>query len=351
MKERWLSHAALLGISMLGLAFTRLPLQRLAGYPPGRFAFFSPASPIGPGTGASADNHTVHLAALSSPPKFESPGLVRLTESHTEKNSSVRPAVITYTIVAGDTPATIAGRYGLKPETIVWANPRLNENAETLRVGAVINILRTDGVLHFAVAGDTLEHLQLLYGVPVEDILTYPGNDFPEESPYPLTEGQKVIVPGGRKPVVWQEPGPPVVAGLGRKSPGFFSGPLVKTGSGIFIWPVPPDVITQYYWAGHPAIDIDTYANEPVLAADSGTVIFSGRDTTGYGNLVILDHGNDFWTYYAHNDQILVSVGQGVDQGQTIALSGSTGNSTGDHLDFRVRYQAVTFLDPLQFLP
>lgn len=110
-------------------------------------------------------------------------------------------------------------------------------------------------------------------------------------------------------------------------------------------------MITQYYWAGHPALDIDTYAGQPIAAADSGTVIFSGWDTTGFGYLVIIDHGNDLWTYYAHNSQNQVSAGQGVDQGQTIALSGSMGNSTGDHLDFRIRYQAGAFLDPLNYLP
>jgi murein DD-endopeptidase MepM/ murein hydrolase activator NlpD len=351
MNRRLLSHASLLGVIVLGLAFTRLPWQRFVSYPQGLAAYFISATQVVAAPGASVDTHAAHLASLASLPKLESSTLIRLTEPHTDKTNSIRPSVISYTIVTGDTPSTIASRFGLKPETLLWGNPLLSENAEALRVGTVINILPTDGVLHYTVEGDTLERLQLLYGVPVEDIVAYPGNEFPEEPPYPLTPGQKVIVPGGRKPVVWQEPGPPLVAGRGRKSPGYFSGPLVKTGTGYFIWPVPPDVITQYYWAGHPAIDIDTYANQPVLAADSGTVIFSGWDTTGYGNLIIIDHGNDLWTYYAHNNQNLVSVGQGVDQGQTIALSGSTGNSTGDHLDFRIRYQAAAFLDPIQFLP
>ena len=66
---------------------------------------------------------------------------------------------------------------------------------------------------------------------------------------------------------------------------------------------------------------------------------------------MIVDHGNDNWTYYAHNGQNLVSVGDGVFLGQTIALAGSTGNSTGDHLDFRLRYRACSFLDLMLFLP
>ena len=79
-------------------------------------------------------------------------------------------------------------------------------------------------------------------------------------------------------------------------------------------------------------------------------MIYSGWDDSGYGYLIIIDHGNAYWTYYAHNSELLVSPGQGVMQGQTIALSGSTGNSTGDHLDFRIR-QGRVFLNPLEFLP
>lgn len=341
--HRLIGHAILLGAVALALAFVRLPWDQLAT--PFPVPFITNATPI-PELSTRIRSEHVALSAVS-----EITEITRLADLHTEKPNVIRPAVITYTIAAGDTPFSIAGRFGLKPETILWGNPLLTENAEALSIGAVINILPVNGVLHYAAEGDTLDRLQLLYGVPVEEIVSYPGNDFSDEPPYTLTPGQNVIIPGGRKPIVWQEPGPPLVAGRGRKSPGYFGGPLVKTGTGYFIWPVPPNVITQYYWAGHPALDIDTYAGQPIAAADSGTVIFSGWDTTGFGYLVIVDHGNDLWTYYAHNSQNLVSAGQGVDQNQTIALSGSTGNSTGDHLDFRIRYQAGAFLDPLDYLP
>ncbi len=347
MFRRLAGHAILLGVAAIAILLARLPWPRWAK-PPETLVGFALAAGPAPALELYTGDHTEHLSSSTDLATAE---LTRLAELHTAARSAARPSVITYTIAAGDTPFSIAQQFGLKPETILWSNPLLSENAEALSIGAAINILPVDGVLHYSAEGDTLERLQLLYGVPVEDILTYPGNEFPDEPPYTLTPGQKVIVPGGRKPIVWKEPGPPVIAGRGRKSPGYFSGPLPKTGTGYFIWPVPPDVITQYYWAGHPALDIDTYAGQPIIAADSGTVIFSGWDTTGFGNLVIIDHGNDLWTYYAHNSRNLVSAGQGVDQGQTIALSGSTGNSTGDHIDFRIRYQAGPFLDPLQFLP
>ena len=66
---------------------------------------------------------------------------------------------------------------------------------------------------------------------------------------------------------------------------------------------------------------------------------------------MILDHGNGLWTYYAHNEANLVSVGQGVLQGQQISESGTTGDSTGDHLHFAIRLDSGAFLNPLNFLP
>lgn len=77
---------------------------------------------------------------------------------------------------------------------------------------------------------------------------------------------------------------------------------------------------------------------------------FSGWDDTGYGNSVIIDHGNGYRTYYAHNEANLVSPGQVVMQGQQVAESGSTGNPTGNHLDFRILYGG-SFFSPLEYLP
>ena len=133
-------------------------------------------------------------------------------------------------------------------------------------------------------------------------------------------------------------------------SGGKYSGNLPNLGTGTFIWPLaPPYTLTQEYWGGHPAIDIDTYFRQPIFASDSGMVVFSGWDDTGYGSMVIIDHGNGYQTYYSHNEANLVSAGQTVAKGQQIAESGSTGNSTGEHLDFRLLLNGV-FLNPLGYL-
>lgn len=102
--------------------------------------------------------------------------------------------------------------------------------------------------------------------------------------------------------------------------------------------------------AGHPGLDLATDFRQPIFASDSGTVVFSGWDNTGYGVMVIIDHGNGYQTYYSHNEANLVSAGQTVAKGQQIAESGNTGNSTGNHVDFRILLNG-TFLNPLGYLP
>ena len=90
----------------------------------------------------------------------------------------------------------------------------------------------------------------------------------------------------------------------------------------------------------HTGLDIANSKGTPISAAASGTVTFAGRKG-GYGNLVVIDHGNGVQTYYAHNNSIAVSAGQYVSQGQVISYMGSTGNSTGSHLHLEVRVNGV----------
>ena len=129
-----------------------------------------------------------------------------------------------------------------------------------------------------------------------------------------------------------------------------------STGSGQssaagLIWPCDGVVVSGFgmRWGRmHEGIDIGCAFGTPNRAAASGTVIYAGW-LGGYGNLVVVDHGNGLSTAYAHASSILVSVGQSVSQGQTVSLVGSTGNSTGPHLHFEVRVNGVA-VDPLAYL-
>jgi murein DD-endopeptidase MepM/ murein hydrolase activator NlpD len=128
-----------------------------------------------------------------------------------------------------------------------------------------------------------------------------------------------------------------------------------STGSGVsasgFIWPVNGAVVSGFgmRWGRmHEGIDISATTGTPIWAAAAGTVIHAGW-LGGYGNLVVVDHGNGLATAYAHASVILVVVGQEVAQGETVALVGSTGNSSGPHLHFEVRVNGVA-VDPLLYL-
>ena len=118
-----------------------------------------------------------------------------------------------------------------------------------------------------------------------------------------------------------------------------------------FIWPCDGVVVSGFgmRWGRmHEGIDLSCAFGTPIRASASGTVIYAGW-LGGYGNLVVIDHGNSLSTAYAHASSILVGVGQAVAQGETVALIGSTGHSTGPHLHFEVRVNGVA-VDPLLYL-
>ena len=122
-------------------------------------------------------------------------------------------------------------------------------------------------------------------------------------------------------------------------------GSYVAGGSGAMIWPLNGPITSEFGWRTHPifgtqryhsGLDIGGDYGLPIVAAASGTVIHAGW-ISGYGYTVIIDHGGGITTLYGHNESLLVGEGESVSQGQTIAMCGSTGNSTGPHCHFEVR--------------
>lgn len=250
--------------------------------------------------------------------------------------------IITHTVEEGETLSNIAERYGLSVESILWQND-LTEKA-TIKPGQELEILPVDGVRHKVTRGETIYSIGKKYGLEgseVQVIVDYPFNEFLNDETFALTTGQYLVVPGGRKP---DAPKP---------KPKFVPIPLPKpgetTGNGSFVWPASGRV-TQQYSFYHKAIDVANSAGGPILAADSGTVIVAGwPDSSGYGNRVVIDHGNGFVTLYAHMSVIQVSVGQTVNRGDVLGQMGSTGRSTGTHLHFEIR-KGGGLLNPLSYL-
>ncbi len=235
---------------------------------------------------------------------------------------------ITYTVQPGDNPWNIAQSFGVSEATILWANGDLEDNPDFLAIGDELVILPVSGVYHTVVKADTVESIAKFYGVQVEDITSYEGNYLSES--YTISVGQKLIVPGGRKP--YRATNVRAWTGDVPKD--------AKKGTGVFGYPM-SGFISQRYSEFHQAVDIAAPQGTRVQASDSGYVAVVGRVDTGYGLYVIIDHGNGLQTLYAHFSATLVSVGQSVSKGQTLGLCGSTGKSTGPHVHFEVRQNGV----------
>ncbi|OFZ18923.1 MAG: hypothetical protein A2X94_13285 [Bdellovibrionales bacterium GWB1_55_8] len=119
-------------------------------------------------------------------------------------------------------------------------------------------------------------------------------------------------------------------------------------------WPIEMVHVTSMYGSRgknvHEGIDLRARTGTPVLAAESGVVLFAGQRLRGYGKMIVIRHRERIATVYAHNSKLLVRVGQRVRRGQKIALSGNSGRSSGPHVHFEVR-NGVEAVDPWEVLP
>jgi len=244
----------------------------------------------------------------------------------------------TYIVQPGDTIHGIALNFDLAPDTLLWANSRLEDNPDLLMVGDELTILPVDGVYHQVGQDDTLTDIAATFQVDEQTIIDYPLNNLDPENPA-VTPGQWLVVPGGEKPYV-----PKYVSVAHSDAPSD-----AATGTGTFQWPT-NGTITQEYWRGHRALDIAAWMGAPIYAADGGYVVAAQWDDTGYGRMIIVDHGNGFKSLYAHMSVLYVAVGDEVTQGQQLGEMGSSGNSTGPHLHFELILNGVK-RNPWGFLP
>lgn len=274
------------------------------------------------------------------------PGGPLLTGSQdTRTNISEKPRDKTeeYTVRDGNTLSGIAGKFGISQDTVKWENDLKDTNA--IKPGQVLRILPVTGVSHKVKEGDTLESVAKKYSANQQAILDFPFNDIPDD--FSLKVGQILIVPDGSPPELpaVKKPRPqPKYLATGPQSPAFEA-----PGGAQFIWPTSGS-LTQYYSWYHPGIDIANRSAPGIAASDGGTVIVAGwPDSFGYGNRVVIDHGNGYQSLYAHMSNIYVSVGDTVTRGQLIGQMGSTGRSTGTHLHLEIHLKGSA-LNPLSIL-
>ncbi len=331
---------------------------------PGEIAADPPTDIDEEASGGPADVDEIILPELTIPDTayfYGSSGIVREAIPETVIPSRSRTEVTYYEVLQGESVFSIADQFDLEPETILWGNyETLNDNPRFLAVGQVLNILPTNGIYYKYNAGESLTSIARQFEVTVEDIVEYPGNNLdpyetnPEDPGIP--DGTWLIVPGGVREL--QDWGPPAIS---RSNPavakyygaGFcgeiYEGPV---GDGVFAWPAVSTLISGYrYDPGiHEAIDIGGVEGSAIYASDHGVVVYTGWSDYGYGNLVVIDHGNGWQTAYAHMLYSSVGCGQAVYRGDTIGALGNTGNSTGPHLHFEMNSSVYGKVNPLDFV-
>lgn len=261
--------------------------------------------------------------------------------------SAKRSGVIEYVVQPGDVIGNIAQAYGISVETILVAN---NLTARSyIRPGDKLKILPVDGVTYTIAKGDTIQRIAQRYGAKAEDIIAF--NKL-ENNGGNITIGEELILPGGRRttPVTTV-----VVRSNTQQSPSLSKivapPPSVSAPAGSgYLWPSGARIITQYYGLRHTGLDIAGAIGTPIYAARGGVVVTSQCGWNGgYGCYIVIDHGNGVQTLYAHHSKLFAVKGQTVTQGETIALMGSTGRSTGPHVHFEVRLGGSR-ANPLQYV-
>jgi LysM repeat protein len=349
-------------IMLTGLWMLSLSLVLLAGYL-GWCVQSTQAAPIA--TTPTAVPQTQQLVSSSDQVSAAMPayfknltetGISRKVALHTNIPSRSRTEVIEYSVTTGDSIFGIAQSFNLEPESILWANyDQLDDSPDMLTPGMALNIPPVNGVYYQWQQGDTLDSVASKFDVSVEDILDWEGNNFDLTNPQ-VEPDQWIMVPNGHREFVqW------LVPTIARTNSGVLKSVLGPGacegnysgayGTGVFAWPTAAHYLSgNDYWSGHLGIDIAGSLGDSISAADAGVVVFAGWANGGYGNMVMIDHGNGYQTLYAHLSSVSAYCGQSVYTGTYIGAMGSTGNSTGPHLHFEVRYLGG-FINPWYVLP
>ena len=318
---------------------------------------------------ANAESASSTSGANLSAPLFhaggsDANGIDRTANLHTTlPNIEARNGVIQYTVESGDSIFSIAEKFNLKPESVLWGNRyTLGDDPHFILPGQTLNILPVDGVYHQWSVGEGLNGVAEYYDVTPEDIINWPGNNLDPEDigdyAYPNIPAETMLViPGGTGTYTdWRTPRitrdePATAKHLG---PGACTGSYDGvTGTLSFIWPTTLRLLSGFDYSpqtNHYGIDIGGDAGNAIYAADTGVIVYAGWNDYGYGEMIVIDHGFGWQTLYAHLNQVNVSCGQEVLKGEVIGLMGSTGRSTGPHLHFEMRSDEYGRVNPWNFL-
>ncbi|MBR5429429.1 MAG: M23 family metallopeptidase [Firmicutes bacterium] len=244
-----------------------------------------------------------------------------------------------YITAAGDTLATVAAATGCDPDLLLAING--GGEQEPLQAGRLLVLADGPVCRHRVSPGETLYGLARSCGVEAAELAALNGL----APPWLIYAGDTLLLPLAEEESC--RPGTEEVVAA--------AAPLTVAHSdkGGLIWPVSGPVTSPFgerEEGFHYGLDIGVSSGTKVVAAAAGTVLAAGWLSDGYGYGVLVDHGSGAVTLYGHCSEVLTAAGQRVEQGETLARSGSTGRSTGPHLHFEVRLDGE-WQDPLDYLP
>ena len=313
----------------------------------------------------SADGIVKNISYVN---KIEYTDGIYLTSSIMEENemisllTSTDEKDATYVVQDKDTPVTIAQKYNMDFNDFEELNPFIRNRCSA---GQVVNVVEHESYLpiQYTREMETLSYLDfetievqtssLEYGTKK---LLVKGEKGEKRSKVEVTyvdgieSSRKTISSEITKEPVIQQMG----VGMEAARPDYpdtvyNGGPL--TGTGQFAWPVNGGWISDVFISNrnHMGLDIAADSGTNIYAADDGYIVTAGWNAGGYGNVVMIDHLNGYQTVYGHMSYVVATEGQYVTRGQLIGLVGSTGDSTGPHCHFEVRYLGVHD-DPAKYL-
>jgi murein DD-endopeptidase MepM/ murein hydrolase activator NlpD len=283
----------------------------------------------------AADLNNKISVASQTADYIESVPIVAMTSEGT------RNSIISYVVQDGDTVWTIARKFNITTDTIRYNNKLEDENS--VKPGQTLVILPVPGILHTVSQGDTLAGISRRYGVSEAMIVSQ--NDLYGEE---IKSGMKLIIPDAEipeapKPKVTEEESDNSYSGGGS-----YGSSKQTYASGNFRFPTIIGAMGYYNGYHYWAIDIPNNVGTPIFAADSGRIVEAQYGWNGgYGNTILIDHGNGYQTRYAHMSSLSV-IGGYVSKGQVIGSMGSTGRSTGSHLHFEIILNGAR-LNPINF--
>lgn len=283
--------------------------------------------------------------------------------------------LIEYTVRSGDTLGGIAARYGISTETLTGANGL--RATSMIKEGQVLKVLPVDGVLYTTDTDTSIQDIAKKYNL--DPVIIANQNDLADDAQ--ILKGSQLIIPGLKNSDVRTmiadttlSPTPSTSISPATQKKTSISpakddkkkstSAVKKTAPAVeateqgssFVWPAASPVITQKFHSGHPAIDICYTKGDhttAIVAVKGGKVIKAqGGYNGGYGNMVIIDHGDGLRTLYAHMRELYVTPGQEVKAGQAVGWMGKTGRvygRTGLHLHFEVIKNNVR-MNPLSYL-